>query len=67
MMAIERLNPRSDADFEKNLKRSAIRKAIVEADKGVFVSQEKIDAWVSSWGTNSELPPPEPDIFPDPK
>ena len=67
MMATERPNLRIDADFEKNLKRSAIRKATAEADKGVFVSQEKMDAWVSSWGTNSELPSPEPDIFPDPK
>lgn len=48
-------------------KRVAIREAIAEADKGIFISQEKMDAWVSSWGTDSELSPPEPDIFPDSK
>lgn len=48
-------------------KRAAIREAIAGADKGIFISQEKMDAWVSSWGTDSELSPPEPDIFPDSK
>lgn len=45
-------------------KRAAIRKAIAEADQGIFISQEKMDAWISSWGTDLELPPPEPDVFP---
>ncbi len=66
MMAIERLNFQIDAD-EKSHKRVAIREAVVEADKGIFISQEKVAAWVSSWGTDSELPPPEPDIFPGSK
>lgn len=48
-------------------KRAAIREAIAEADKGIFVSREKMDAWVSSWDADSELPPPEPDIFLDPE
>ena len=48
-------------------KRAAIRAAIAEADEGAFISQEAMDAWVSSWGTDSELPPPKPDIFPDSK
>ena len=48
-------------------KHAAIREALAEADKGIFTSQEKMDAWVSSWGTDSELPPPEPDLFPDSK
>ena len=65
-MTIERLNLQIDAD-KKSHKRVAIRKGIAEADKGVFISQEKMDAWVSSWGTDSELPPPKPDIFPGPK
>ena len=64
-MAIERLNLQV-AD-KKNRKRVAIREAVVEADKGIFISQGKMDAWVSSWGTDSELPPPEPDVFPGPK
>ena len=44
-------------------KREAIREAIAEADKGDFISQEAMDTWVSSWDTELELPPPEPDVF----
>lgn len=66
MMAIKRLNLQIDAD-KKNHKHAAIREAVIEADKGIFISQEKMDAWASSWGTDSEFPPPEPDIFPGSK
>ncbi|GLS23570.1 hypothetical protein GCM10007874_65910 [Labrys miyagiensis] len=45
-------------------KLEALRIAAAEADKGVFISQEAVDAWVMSWGTDNELPRPEPDIFP---
>jgi predicted transcriptional regulator len=41
-----------------------IAKAEAELDKGVFISEEAMDAWVTSWGTTEELPKPEPDIFP---
>ena len=47
-------------------KRAAIRTAVAEAEEGVFISQEAMDAWVASWGTDTELLPPEPDICPDP-
>ena len=47
---------------ERAEKRAAIRAAVAEADKGAFISQEAMDAWVSSWGEESELPPPEPDV-----
>jgi predicted transcriptional regulator len=47
----------------KEYKRQAIREAVAEADKGVFISEEAMDAWVDSWDTENELPPPEPDIF----
>jgi len=40
-----------------------IDEAIAEADKGEFVSGEKAEAWLRSWGTDRELPMPEPDIF----
>ena len=43
-------------------KRAAIRAAIAEAGKGEFISQDAMDAWVASWGTDAELPPPKPDI-----
>jgi predicted transcriptional regulator len=41
--------------------------AVKEADKGIFISGEAMHAWMASWGTENELPPPEPDIFPEPK
>ena len=44
-------------------KRAAIHAAVEEADKGAFVSQAAMDTWISSWDTDSELPPPEPDTF----
>ena len=47
---------------ERAAKRAAIREAVAEADKGAFISQEAMDAWVSSWGEDAELPPPEPDV-----
>ena len=43
-------------------KRTAISAAIAEADRVGFISQESMDAWVASWGKESELPPPEPDV-----
>jgi predicted transcriptional regulator len=39
--------------------------AIAEADKGVFISEEAMNRWMESWDTDNELPPPDPDIFPD--
>lgn len=44
-------------------KLKAIQEAKMEADKGVFVSQEAISDWLDSWGTENELEAPEPDIF----
>ncbi|KQT43075.1 hypothetical protein ASG43_16265 [Aureimonas sp. Leaf454] len=49
----------------RNAKRAAIAEAAAEADKGVFISREPMDRWVASWGTDDELDPPEPDIFPE--
>ncbi len=48
-------------------KRAAIRAALVEADQGAFISQEAMDAWISSLDANPELPPPKPDIAFGPK
>ena len=36
-----------------------------EADRGIFISGEAMDAWVESWDTGNEFPKPKPDIFPD--
>ena len=49
-----------NADFiEKELD-----KAEAELNKGEFISEEKMIAWFRSLGTDNELPPPEPDVFP---
>ena len=47
----------------KYAKDQMIREAMAEADKGVFVSEEKVTAWFLSWDTENELPVPEPDVF----
>ena len=44
-------------------KMKAIAEAKKEADKGVFISHEKIDNWLGSWGSENELPGPIPDIY----
>ncbi len=54
---------RSMLEARANLRR-LIEEAIAEADKGVFISDEKMTAWVESWDSDHELPEPEPDIFP---
>lgn len=41
----------------------AIEEAVKDADEsGEYISHEKMSAWLLSWGTENELPPPEPDI-----
>ena len=45
--------------------RAVLRERIAEADKGIFISEEAMNRWIDSWGTENELPPPEPDIFHD--
>ena len=48
----------------REAKRNEIEAAIAESDRGVFVSQEAMARWMDSWGTDNELPPPAPDVFP---
>jgi predicted transcriptional regulator len=55
--AIRSMKEQSDA------KAQMIREAIAEADKGVFISEEKMTAWFESLDTENELPEPEPDVF----
>ena len=43
-------------------KRQAIDAAIEEANQGLFISSQAMGAWVDSWGSENELPPPEVDI-----
>ncbi len=42
---------------------ATIDDAVKETDKGVFVSQEAVSDWLTSWGTQNELPVPKPDVF----
>ena len=39
-----------------------LHEALVEADKGVFISHELMQAWADSLGSRNELSPPKPDI-----
>ena len=39
--------------------------AFAEAEKGVFVSGEKVHAWMEALVNGKDLPFPEPDIFPE--
>lgn len=48
---------------ETEAKARMFREAVAEADKGVFISEEKMTAWFESLGTDNELPEPEPDVF----
>ena len=57
--AIQALKDQTEA------KAAMIREAVAEADKGVFVSEEKMTTWFDSLGTDHELPEPEADIFPN--
>ena len=42
-----------------------IAEAITKADEGIFISQEKMNEWFLSLGTDHDLPEPEPDIYPN--
>jgi predicted transcriptional regulator len=43
---------------------AAIDEAVKEADdSGEFVSWDATKRWMDTWGTDKELPPPEPDIL----
>ncbi|WP_413992194.1 hypothetical protein ACMDCR_08950 [Labrys okinawensis] len=53
-----------EAAKHKARRLEALKIAVAEADKGIFISGEAVEAWVRSWDTENELPPPEPDIFP---
>ena len=43
-------------------KRVAVRAAPGEAEEGRFPAQEAMDAWVSSWATDSQAQPPDADV-----
>lgn len=46
-------------------KRKLIDQALAEAEKGEFISEEKMTAWFLSLGTGKEIDEPDPDVFLD--
>lgn len=48
---------------ERDFKHAEILRAYAEAEKGVFISDGAMMAWVDSWDMPHELPMPQPDIF----
>ncbi len=46
----------------KAAKRAAIESALAEADRGEFVSQEAVAAWMDTWDAEDERDAPQPDV-----
>jgi predicted transcriptional regulator len=44
-------------------KRNQALDAVAVADQGAFISSDRMNSWIRSWGTDQEFEPPEPDIF----
>ncbi len=57
IQAIETLKQASEQ------KQRLIKEAMVEADKGKFISEDAMTKWFLSLGTDDELPEPAPDVF----
>ena len=47
----------------KEAEKIAVKKALEEANKGVFVSSETMGEWFASLGSENELPRPKADVF----
>ena len=41
-----------------------LNEAVADAQSGYGHSSDRIHTWIKSWGTENELPAPEPDIMP---
>lgn len=39
---------------------AGVDEAIAQLDAGLGIPGEEIEAWVESWDTDNELPPPQP-------
>jgi predicted transcriptional regulator len=51
----------------RDYERKIADEAFAEAEKGVFVSGEKVHAWMEAVMNGEVLPFPEPDIFSEPQ
>jgi predicted transcriptional regulator len=47
-------------EYKREIIRASYEAALTEK---AFISDAAMTAWVESWDTDNELPPPEPDIF----
>lgn len=54
-----------DLKSKTEAKAQMIQEAVTQADKGVFVSEDKMTAWFETLGTDHELSEPEADISPN--
>jgi hypothetical protein len=59
MTAMPMPDPNSD-DAEREAKRRAIRKARESVERDGVIGDAEMSAWLESWGTANELPPPAP-------
>jgi len=48
----------------ENDRLKALTSAMVSAETGILHSGEQVFGWMRSWGSENELPSPEPDIRP---
>ncbi len=48
----------------RKFERELLLERMEEAKSGVFVSEDRVTAWVDSWFTDTELPKPDADIKP---
>lgn len=46
----------------RDAKNQAIAQALAEAEKGEFISEAAMSAWIDSWDTDLEIEAPVPDI-----
>jgi predicted transcriptional regulator len=47
------------SDEERAAKRAAIARGRADIAAGRVISNEAMNAWLDSWGTDNELPPPK--------
>lgn len=58
-------SPKVDKAAEEEREREArmlagVDEAIAQFDAGLGIPGEEIEAWLDSWDTDNELPPPQP-------
>ncbi|MBE7518115.1 MAG: type II toxin-antitoxin system prevent-host-death family antitoxin [Thermoflexaceae bacterium] len=54
------LSPQAYDEMHDRVFLAAVEAGIVQADAGLLVDHERVQAWVESWGANNEEPMPLP-------